>query len=200
MLSRCARTIQPRGQTRPFITVVQKYMEAVKRYGWRDTLWKLYNPGDVKFGQFVGEDRFGNKYYEDPTEVHGQQRWCEFKLKSFDPIDASQIPPEWHMWLQQITDAKPSDPGQNPDNWEHIPVAKVSHAPYKNHVGPVDPDAYQENMSTARARGYNVGSLMTKPGEPDKEYIQPNHALRSRKRNAIKDLLELEPLRDPSLK
>lgn len=33
------------------------------------------------------------------------------------------------------------------------------------------------NLSQYRARGYNVGSLMSKAGEPDKYYKQPGHPL-----------------------
>ena len=71
---------------RPFITVFQKYIEAYKRYGFKDCLWKMYNPGDIKFGYEVGKDAYGHVYYEDPSQVHGQTRWCEYKLKTFDPI------------------------------------------------------------------------------------------------------------------
>jgi hypothetical protein len=35
-----------------------------------------------------------------------------------------------------------------------------------------------------RARGYGVGSHLTKPNEPDQYYIQRGHALRNRKRKA----------------
>jgi NADH dehydrogenase (ubiquinone) 1 alpha subcomplex subunit 12 len=100
-------------QSRTFYGIYEKYMEAFKRYGWKGTLWKLYNPGDVKFGKLVGEDQFGNKYYEDTTELHGQQRWTEFKVDTFEDFEGSNIPPEWHMWLQQMTDAKPGEPGQD---------------------------------------------------------------------------------------
>lgn len=46
----------------------------------------MYNPGDIKFGYEVGKDAYGHVYYEDPSQVHGQTRWCEYKLKTFDPI------------------------------------------------------------------------------------------------------------------
>jgi len=43
------------------------------------------------FGRFVGEDSFGNKYYENKTG----KRWVIYK----DEIDASKIPNEWFSWM-----------------------------------------------------------------------------------------------------
>lgn len=102
-----------RVQTRSFYTVFEKYLESYKRYGWEGTLWKLYNPGDVKFGRFVGEDEFGHKYYEDPTEVYGQHRWTEYKVDSWEEVEGTLIPPQWHLWMHHLTDAKPGEPAQD---------------------------------------------------------------------------------------
>jgi NADH:ubiquinone oxidoreductase subunit len=99
-------------QTRTLYGVFEKYYEAYKRYGLKDTIWKLYNVGDVKFGKCVGEDQFGNKYYEDPTNLAHQQRWTEFKVNSFDDFEGSNIPPQWHVWMQQTTDSLPTEDGQ----------------------------------------------------------------------------------------
>lgn len=167
-------------QTRSLYGVYEKYMEAYKRYGWKLSLWKLYNPGDIKFGYKVGEDQFGNQYYEDPTDLVHQQRYTEFKVNSFNDFEGSNIPPEWHMWMQQITDAPPGTPGQDPANWPKVPISSVSHAPYANHVGPTKP--YQMHATMKRSRGYGVGSILTKPEEPDQYYVQPGHALRRRQR------------------
>lgn len=99
-------------QVRSFYSLYEKYSEAYRRYGWKLSLWKLYNPGDIKFGREVGRDEFGHVYYEDPTEVHLQHRWTEFKVDSFDEFEGTHIPPQWHLWLQHTTDALPTDPGQ----------------------------------------------------------------------------------------
>lgn len=100
-------------QSRSFLGLVEKYSEAYKRFGLKGSVWKLYNVGDVKFGYLVGEDEFGNKYYEDPTELHGQTRYTEFKVDTFDDFEGSMIPPQWHLWLQHITDAPPGSAGQD---------------------------------------------------------------------------------------
>lgn len=218
MLSRHARSLgqsfAPRpacvvaSSHRPFITVAQKYVEGYKRYGLRDCLWKLYNEGDIKFGKKVGEDRFGTQYYFDPTEVSGQQRWCEYKHDFSNVYDASQVPPEWHAWLHHITDeVPPADAASSGltranaeplvSKWAHVPISSISHAPYANHLGPVDPQAFQENVTGKKSRGYRVGSLTCGPNEEDGTYQQPNHPARKFRR-PVEDAAR-DPVRDPSL-
>ena len=45
-------------------------------------------------GKFVGEDSFGNKYYENKKG----KRWVIYN----DEIDASKIPNEWFSWIHFI--------------------------------------------------------------------------------------------------
>ena len=45
----------------------------------------------IFFGKFVGEDSFGNKYYQNKSG----KRWVIYK----DEIDASKIPNEWYSWI-----------------------------------------------------------------------------------------------------
>ncbi|RLN14722.1 hypothetical protein BBJ28_00015663 [Nothophytophthora sp. Chile5] len=169
-------------QTRSFYTVFEKYLEAHKRYGWKGTLWKLYNPGDVKFGRFVGEDENGFKYYEDPTEVYGQHRWTEYQVDSWAEVEGTLIPPQWHLWMHHLTDAKPGEPAQDPANWEKRAICAHSDAPFANHVGEHVP--YYPNKTLYRSRGYNVGSMAIGADEPDQYYLQPGHLRRTRKRKA----------------
>ncbi|PIA16330.1 NDUFA12-domain-containing protein [Coemansia reversa NRRL 1564] len=61
---------------------------------------------DAKWGRLVGVDELGNRYYENPEERYGRERWC---LPAARPskMDASQIPPRWHSWLHKTTDEVP---------------------------------------------------------------------------------------------
>tara|TARA_B100000945_G_C20416754_1_gene615567 strand:- start:2545 stop:2907 length:363 start_codon:yes stop_codon:yes gene_type:complete len=43
------------------------------------------------FGKCVGQDEFGNKYYQNKKN----SRWVIYK----DEIDASKIPVEWYSWI-----------------------------------------------------------------------------------------------------
>ena len=45
----------------------------------------------ILFGKFVGQDTFGNKYYQSK----GGKRWVIY----YDEIDASKIPVEWYSWI-----------------------------------------------------------------------------------------------------
>ena len=58
----------------------------------RQTLGTRINT--IIFGRLKGEDKFGNKYYEDK---HGK-RWVIYK----DEIEATKIPVEWYSWMHSI--------------------------------------------------------------------------------------------------
>lgn len=50
-------------------------------------------------GKLVGEDQFGNKYYEDESTSYNRKRWVVYKsLSSYNP---SIVPPEWHGWYAE---------------------------------------------------------------------------------------------------
>ena len=49
-------------------------------------LWTLL------YGEFVGEDEFGNRYYQNKD---GSRRWVVYN----GTVEASRVPPDWHGWL-----------------------------------------------------------------------------------------------------
>ena len=49
----------------------------------------------IFFGKFVGEDNFGNKYYENKKR---KKRWVIYKGE----IEATKIPVEWYSWMHSI--------------------------------------------------------------------------------------------------
>ena len=49
----------------------------------------------IFFGKFVGEDEFGNKYYENKKKT---SRWVIYKGE----IEATKIPVEWYSWMHSI--------------------------------------------------------------------------------------------------
>lgn len=55
-------------------------------------------------GIFVGEDEYGNKYYELSRKDYlgRKKRYCLF----FGAPEASKIPPEWHLFMHHQIDAK----------------------------------------------------------------------------------------------
>ncbi|KAI8441223.1 hypothetical protein MSG28_014873 [Choristoneura fumiferana] len=58
--------------------------------GIRGSLWKLYRQDDLKDGTLVGEDKFGNKYYENPRFFYSRNRWVEYSDNFHMNYDGSQ--------------------------------------------------------------------------------------------------------------
>jgi len=57
-------------------------------------------------GNLVGQDQFGNMYYEDESQMIGQDRWVVYADRS--KFDGSMVPSEWHGWLHHTNDRPPS--------------------------------------------------------------------------------------------
>ena len=73
-----------------------------------------------RHGHLVGQDGFGNSYYEDKTGVGPARprRWVIY----LGVADASKVPPEWHGWLHYSLDEPPANDYQA-KSWQkpHIP-------------------------------------------------------------------------------
>ena len=73
-------------------------------------------------GAPVGQDGFGNKYYEAKSEMNAigkKKRWVVYKGKP----EASKVPAQWHGWLHYTTDILPTQKQQPAYSWlkEHLP-------------------------------------------------------------------------------
>ena len=64
------------------------------------------------FGEFVGSDEQGNRYYRD-RRTKGQKRERRWVLYAGE-AEASRVPPEWHAWLHFTIDRPPAEGGQKP--------------------------------------------------------------------------------------
>jgi NADH:ubiquinone oxidoreductase subunit len=77
----------------------------------------------AKRGVFVGQDEFGNRYYEakDTKDSYDgrKRRWVTFKGYA----DASKVPAEWHGWLHHTFDEPPTTAPLPRKTWEkdHTP-------------------------------------------------------------------------------
>ncbi|KAF7353081.1 NADH dehydrogenase [ubiquinone] 1 alpha subcomplex subunit [Mycena venus] len=88
---------------------LQRYLRSIYRVGFRAWWRQLQYIGDAKSGRFVGQDQFGNKYFENynaEEEVPGRQRWVDFAQHHYH---ASQVPPEWHSWISHIRKDPPTE-------------------------------------------------------------------------------------------
>lgn len=68
-----------------------------------------------RHGQRVGEDEFGNVYYQGGTDSEGRtRRWVIYN----GPAEASAIPPGWHGWMHHRTDVSPADEKYAVREWQ----------------------------------------------------------------------------------
>jgi NADH:ubiquinone oxidoreductase subunit len=71
------------------------------------------------YGEFVGEDGSGNRYYRtkggkiDPT-LNIERRWVTYN----GIAEASMVPPGWHSWLHHTVDVPPTQDTTKPRSWE----------------------------------------------------------------------------------
>jgi NADH:ubiquinone oxidoreductase subunit len=78
-------------------------------------------------GRKVGEDQFGNRYYE--TKRPPRRRWVIYAGSN----DASKVPAEWHGWLHQTIEDPPRDSLPPPRQWEkpYVPNLTGTVAAYR---------------------------------------------------------------------
>ena len=71
------------------------------------------------YGEFVGEDEFGNRYFRtrrgkiDPSLVF-ERRWVVYRAYA----EPSCIPPAWHGWIHHIVDEPPTLETYKPRSWQ----------------------------------------------------------------------------------
>lgn len=102
--------------------------------------WWNGNTVNTKFftwrkGSKVGEDEFGNIYYEGGMHKDGYpRRWVIYK----NYTDASSIPSGWHGWIHHRTDIAPVNEVYTPYAWEkphliNFTGTKYAYMPKKTH-------------------------------------------------------------------
>ena len=90
------------------------------------------------YGEFVGEDQFGNRYYRqhNAKAPFPERRWVIFNGE----VEASKVPPGWFGWLHHTFDRPPTEVSYTPRPYE---------APYEpNATG--TPRAYRPRGSVLR--------------------------------------------------
>ena len=71
------------------------------------------------YGELVGEDEFGNRYYrtrggEVDKTLGFERRWVIYNRLA----EGSQIPPEWHGWMHYMVDTPPTRESYTPRPWQ----------------------------------------------------------------------------------
>lgn len=77
--------------------------------GLKGSFLQLFRTDELKWGDLIGEDKFGNKYYQNKLYFVGRSRWVNYSNKAYGwDYDGSQVPAEWHRWLHYMTDEVPT--------------------------------------------------------------------------------------------
>ncbi|CAL8099325.1 unnamed protein product [Calicophoron daubneyi] len=75
--------------------------------GLLGSLKMAFRTDELKWGTYVGSDKFGNKYYQNDKYFMGRDRWVVYGNRFGWDYEGSQIPPEWHRWMEHMTDETP---------------------------------------------------------------------------------------------
>ncbi len=91
------------------VRALRQQLDVLKAVGGVGNAFRrLLREGNVRTGTLVGTDQFGNKYYENNNYMFSRNRFVEYPYKGRFDYDGSQIPPEWHRWMQFMTDDTPT--------------------------------------------------------------------------------------------
>eukprot|EP00112_Aurelia_sp_Birch-Aquarium-sp1_P016143 Seg3634.1 transcript_id=Seg3634.1/GoldUCD/mRNA.D3Y31 product="putative NADH dehydrogenase" protein_id=Seg3634.1/GoldUCD/D3Y31 len=91
------------------IRAIQEQFNVVKSVGgYKNAFRRLLREANVRTGTLIGTDKHGNRYYENNNYMFTRNRFVEFPYVDRLSFDATQIPPEWHRWMQYMTDDPPS--------------------------------------------------------------------------------------------
>ncbi|XP_031557980.1 NADH dehydrogenase [ubiquinone] 1 alpha subcomplex subunit 12-like [Actinia tenebrosa] len=87
---------------------IQKSLDFMKKIGGvQGAFWRFLREGTARVGTCVGEDKYGNKYYENDWYFFSRNRWVVYPYAGRLEYDGSQILPEWHRWMHYMTDETP---------------------------------------------------------------------------------------------
>nr|7ZM7_h Chain h, NADH dehydrogenase [ubiquinone] 1 alpha subcomplex subunit [Thermochaetoides thermophila DSM 1495]7ZMB_h Chain h, NADH dehydrogenase [ubiquinone] 1 alpha subcomplex subunit [Thermochaetoides thermophila DSM 1495]7ZMG_h Chain h, NADH dehydrogenase [ubiquinone] 1 alpha subcomplex subunit [Thermochaetoides thermophila DSM 1495] len=105
----------------------------LRKIGLKEYFRQLLYIGDTKYGELVGVDKFGNKFYENKEELPLRTRWVDYAKHDYD---AAHIEPMWHAWISYQVDTPPTrEPlTQIERPWapkEHVPNRSFTRGAYK---------------------------------------------------------------------
>jgi NADH:ubiquinone oxidoreductase subunit len=84
-----------------------------------------------RFGEFVGQDQFGNSYYRtrggriDPV-LQFERRWVIYNGIS----DGSLTPPDWYGWLHHTSDVPPTQERYVDREWQKPYLPNMTGTPF----------------------------------------------------------------------
>ncbi|XP_011306971.1 probable NADH dehydrogenase [ubiquinone] 1 alpha subcomplex subunit 12 [Fopius arisanus] len=129
-----------------YLNIFGNFGKVIKQNGGPiGCLKTLYRMDDLKWGTLVGEDKYGNKYYENNYYFYGRNRWIVYAPYVHMNYDGSQVPAEWFGWLHYKTDLLPqNDPSRPKHKWmiDHqmnLSGTNQAYMPYSTTKSKVEP-------------------------------------------------------------
>lgn len=124
---------------------------------WGGNTWGTRFALRTRGFHLVGEDEFGNKYYEQRAGKKGPlarpRRFVTYKSDA----EASQVPPDWHGWLHYTHDTPPTKEQYQPQPWQK---------PHRRNMTGT-PEAYRPSGSILAAGQRPKATGDYKPWRPD---------------------------------
>lgn len=120
--------------TLPIVTDSRMKLFLLRIFTW----WNGFTFGTQlwtwRFGELVGTDEMGNRYYRnkggkiDPT-LGIERRWVIYNGYA----EATKISPDWHGWMHHTVDVPPTEEHYTPREWEkpHRPNLTGTPAAYR---------------------------------------------------------------------
>ena len=107
-----------------------------------------------RYGKRVGEDEFGNVYYEGGTDSEGRtRRWVIYNGYA----EASAIPPGWHGWMHHRVDVAAAE--------RRLQAARLAEAASRR-TSPARRQAYRPKGSVLTNEQRPRSPATTTPGRP----------------------------------
>lgn len=132
-------------------TFVVFYKTMKEAGGLKAALYKMFITDNLRPGNLVGTDQFGNKYYENPKFFYGRDRWVDYAPHYTLEYDGSQIPAEWFGWLHHKTDILPDKDCSRPKHkWmtkhkENLTGTPGQYMPYSTVKSKIHPWVQNKN-------------------------------------------------------
>merc|ERR1711974_428968 len=78
----------------------------------------------LKEGRLIGEDKYGNKYYQNDRYFYGKNRWVIYNPNVGVEYDGSMIPAEWFGWMhyKQIFHQQRKNQSNINGRWNMMPI------------------------------------------------------------------------------
>jgi len=125
----------------------------------------------------VGEDKFGNKYFEDNGTVENPQMKTRQRIVQYGgendkflnlPVETSAVPPEWFAWLHHMDDRVPTSDEKLAPNLDKFVELESGMS------GPITAEPYGHLSEWRPNQTTQVPVLMGKT-LPGTQYFQPGH-------------------------